>query len=1071
MVGGVLAVLLVSSVGLVGLLDADRSEQLLQWEARLGGMATDRALSVDRWVLERIGDARMLSESTALPMDRPSGRAPPVVGRLSTAVDAYGWDGIWVLAGDGSVLGMSAGAGEILPPEAALARAALTSGETRLRFLTDPERLVSFAVPVPHRDAVLVLRADPERYLFPLLRSEPLPTRTGETLLARMEGDSVVFLNTIRGYRPEATVRRSRGVDRMAMVSALQGRDTFGEFVDYDGVPVLAATRALTNAPWGLVVKVDRYEAMADHRALRNLLLLSIVGLALGVLGVSAAYWSRHRAREQAHASEALRRSEERYRLLFEQSRDAIFLTSPDGRFLDINPACVEMLALDPDRLDEYDVRRFYADPEDRERFRRIMLEEGGVADYEVELADADGNPFSALYSAAVWRDGDGEIIGFHGTVRDVSERKAAELRLRESEERFRLVFENSPIGKALVALDGAFSRVNPALCRMVGFTAEELLGRTFQEITHPDDLDEDLSYVEALLAGQIESYEMDKRYIHRDGHPVWVHLIAYLLRNEEGLPTQLVAHVHDVTEQVEARRKLQSSERRFRSLIESGSDLISLLDADGIIRYQSPAFKRILGFEEGALEEMDAFHLIHPEEREEILTIFRELRTRPGERTQVEYRFRHADGDWRILETRAVNLLHDPAVAGVVVNARDVTERRAAEAEVRRNRSDLRAILDTITEAVVFMDLEGRIVYANSAIQRILGMRPDQVVGLRFDSESWTILGPRGEELQEAELPFSRVASTGEPVYDVLLNVEVAGRGRLILRVNAAPLPDAEGDLAGVVASVADVTERVEAERQIRRLNAELEQRVRERTAELSAANQELEAFSYSVSHDLRQPLRALHGYSQALVEDYGGELQGEALQFLDRIQTNAQRMGQLIDDILKLSRVSRKELERKDVDLAALARERIRRLREGDPDRVVELVTPPSVPATADPQLLGVVLDNLLGNAWKFTEPRKPAVIELGVETGPGPRTYYVRDNGVGFDMQYADKLFKAFHRLHRDSEFEGTGIGLATVHRIIQRHGGDLRAEGAVGVGTTIWFTLGENHGRPAWSSPAP
>jgi signal transduction histidine kinase len=253
------------------------------------------------------------------------------------------------------------------------------------------------------------------------------------------------------------------------------------------------------------------------------------------------------------------------------------------------------------------------------------------------------------------------------------------------------------------------------------------------------------------------------------------------------------------------------------------------------------------------------------------------------------------------------------------------------------------------------------------------------------------------------------------------------------------------------------EVDARTRAEAALRVLNDELEQRVAERTEELAAANRELSAFSYSVSHDLRTPLRGIDGLSQMLIEDYAPQLDQQARDYLNRIRSAAQLMARLIDDLLQLARVTRAELRREPVDLAALARRVLSRLRERDPGRAVEVVLPERLMAQGDARLLEVALENLLGNAWKFTGKRAQARIEVGTSEVEGATAHFVRDNGAGFDMIGVGQLFQPFHRLHREHEFEGTGIGLATVQRIIGRHGGRIWAVGAVDQGATIFFTL--------------
>lgn len=255
--------------------------------------------------------------------------------------------------------------------------------------------------------------------------------------------------------------------------------------------------------------------------------------------------------------------------------------------------------------------------------------------------------------------------------------------------------------------------------------------------------------------------------------------------------------------------------------------------------------------------------------------------------------------------------------------------------------------------------------------------------------------------------------------------------------------------------------TARNRAEQEILALNAELEERVRDRTAQLAAANQELDAFAYSVSHDLRAPLRGIDGFSLALVEDFGETLSAEGKDYLRRIRAGCVRMGTLIDDLLYLSRLARNQLRREVVDLSLLARQVADELQQLDAQRKVDWVIAPQLVTVADPALLHAVLDNLLGNAWKFTGKQEYARIEFGGFVQEGEQVFFVQDNGAGFDMLYADKLFNAFQRLHKAEEFDGTGIGLATVQRVIKRHGGRVWAQGAIGQGATFYFSLKEEH----------
>ena len=383
------------------------------------------------------------------------------------------------------------------------------------------------------------------------------------------------------------------------------------------------------------------------------------------------------------------------------------------------------------------------------------------------------------------------------------------------------------------------------------------------------------------------------------------------------------------------------------------------------------------------------------------------------------------AHNDSRI-DRSASNLAHLPPVAnGVIKHKEDVVGTVA----LKVNASGVTTALTTMRQ---------RLVVGLLAIDITL------ILGLYFLLR-WLVLGPIRS--------IQRFAVDAETTIGQAVPASLAGR-RFIGELEQ--LRETIVEMVNVLAERYGAL--IVSRQEISELNASLEQRVADRTNQLDVANKELQAFSYSVSHDLRAPLRGIDGWSLALQEDCGEQLDANGHEYLRRVRSEAQRMGDLIDDLLRLSRVTQSELSKVPVDISAMAQEIIAQFRLQTPQRIVSVTIQPDLAANADAGLLRVMLENLLENAWKFTSKTTQAIVVFGQERHEDEIVFFVRDNGAGFDMEYASKLFSAFCRLHRSSEFSGTGIGLATVNRIVHRHGGRIWAKAAVNHGATFYFTLG-------------
>jgi PAS domain S-box-containing protein len=374
----------------------------------------------------------------------------------------------------------------------------------------------------------------------------------------------------------------------------------------------------------------------------------------------------------------------------------------------------------------------------------------------------------------------------------------------------------------------------------------------------------------------------------------------------------------------------------------------------------------------------------------------------------------------------------------------------RDAQRQSIASRDELQNLIDN-TSAVIYMKRidNGQYVLVNREWERLFGVTRDRVVNLTDREVFPAVLA---EQLRANDLGVAEAGRTVQ--YEE--SADVGDETRTYVSVKF-PVADADGHPYAVCGISTDITQRKRAESEVLLLNGQLETRVRERTAELEASTRELDAFAYSVSHDLRAPLRALYGFSDALLEDYGDEIDDDGKTYLRRIQHNVRRMGNMIDDLLNLSRATRVELVRNAVDITAIARDVLADLAATEPARRVDTVIAENLCGYGDSQLVHMVMQNLLGNAWKFTSHRDIATIEVGRSSVDGEVMFFVRDNGAGFDMRYADKLFTAFQRLHPVAEFEGTGIGLAIVARIVHRHGGRITADADIDRGATFWFSL--------------
>jgi PAS domain S-box-containing protein len=713
-------------------------------------------------------------------------------------------------------------------------------------------------------------------------------------------------------------------------------------------------------------------------------------------------------------------------------------------------------------------------------------LEKEGSWEGELEQTTRDGRKLIVESRMVLIHDAEGSYV--LETNRDVTSRKKAEAALREANElletRVRertaelaraneLLRENDEGFRLIVAgvKDYAILMLDPegkvitwnlGAERIKGYRAEDILGQHFSRFYPQEDIDGGKPALE-LRAAIADGHYLDEGWrVRKDGSRFWANVLITAVWDEKGNLRGFSKVTRDMTQIRHDAAALQESQARMGGIVNAAMDaIISINDDQKIVLFNAAAEKMFLCPATAAIGQSIGMFLpsrFREHHRQHVQGFGATGVTARSMRSLGSLSGMRVNGEEFPIEA-SISQLEVSGQRLYTVILRDITERKRADESLRQSEAKLQTIVESLDEGVVVSDLNGKLQHLNRAALRLHGFasmdeclrrEPEfadtfelrNIDGTLVPVDQWPVSRIlRGEKLRDMEVLIRRIHTDWERIFSY---------GGTIIH-------DPEGQPMMAVITIADITERMEAAAKILELNADLEQRVEERTAQLEAANKELEAFSYSVSHDLRAPLRAVDGFSQALIEEYGPNLPEEGQHYLKTIREGAQRMGELIDDLLSFARLSRQPLSKRSMDTGRLVRETLEELNAENNGRRLELRIGELSPCRGDPALVKQVWVNLLSNAIKYTRRREVGVVEVGSTSREGETVYFVRDNGTGFDMKYAHKLFGVFQRLHRAEEFEGTGVGLAIVQRVVQRHGGRIWAEAAVDRGAVFYFTL--------------
>ena len=741
-----------------------------------------------------------------------------------------------------------------------------------------------------------------------------------------------------------------------------------------------------------------------------------------------------------------LRKSEEMFRIQVESVKDyAIFTLDSQGNVLNWNAGAERLKGYRAEEIIGKHFSCFFTEkdrnagaPEDA---LRKAADQGQFTE-ECWRIRNDGSGFWSDVVITALRDERGNLWGFSTVAHDITNRKKAEEALSFSEARYRALFTDNPTMIFTLDAEGTILSVNPFAASQLGYTIDELESQSVLKLLHEEDRDAVVKQLQMCLKHANEVQRWQFRKIRKDGSILWVEETAQAMSDLDGRLTILVV-CQDVTVRKRAEEEREQLLVQLDAVLNSITEGVVISDLEGNVLTMNPAalslhgYKSIKQVQKQLYRFQAIFELSFLDGRPVTLDQWPMARVLRGERfADYELLVRRKDTGISWIASYSGNSARTEAgdLILCVITVRDITERKRAEEALRKSEMKLSKIFHSVPALIGITTVaDGRCIDINEKGLQTLGYRRDEVIGRStLELGIWESESSRDRAI--------RILVKEGMVRD--LEIRFRGKsGKLFTGLLSAELIEFDGEQY-MLSIINDITERKRMEEEITRLNADLE------------------AFNYTVAHDLRQPLNAINSYCQVIEKLCGDQLSDECRGYVEGAYNTTLRMDRLIEALLDFSRLARVEPRRETVNLSAMAHEVAEVLRQTEPGRQVHIEIADGIVAHGDANLLRAVLDNLLNNAWKYTGMREQAVIEFGVRDIEGAPTYFVRDNGAGFNMADADKLFTPFERLPETEKQRGFGIGLSTVARIIGRHGGRVWAEGVPRQGACFYFTLGAN-----------